>query len=390
MEKVPAIVGIRHGLVKTPLRMIIDRAYIREVVQTAMVVTAVFVSLYLVVSLVGLLSKAASGNLPTHLIFVLLGLQTVKHFGILLPLAVFIGILMTLGRWYRDSEMTVLAACGVGLAHFMRPTFYLTVAVAALVALVSFYFAPLAARLSNQIKNDNTEIYQVGIAPGEFQRSKRTGAIFYVERVTPAGELQNVFANNEQFGKRGVLVARTGSEYVDPKSGDRFLVLKNGTRYEGVPGQADYKILEYESYALRIEPRLITQRSESIEEIGVRRLSERLLTPGDVDANAEWQWRLAKPLALLILTVFALVFAYTDARRGRFGNLFTAIFVYFVYANLLGFAHALLKQGRLPVWLGLWWVHALFLAFGLYLLYRRATNRPLLPFDLPRLQRARR
>ena len=387
MEKVPAIVGIRRGLVKTPIRMIIDRAYIREVVQTAMVVTAVFVSLYLVVSLVGLLSKAASGKLPTHLIFVLLGLQTVKHFGILLPLAVFIGILMTLGRWYRDSEMTVLSACGVGLAHFMRPTFYLTVAVALLVGLVSFYFAPLAARMSNQIKNENTEIYQVGIAPGEFQRSKRTGAIFYVERVTPAGELQNVFANNEQFGKRGVLVARTGSQYVDPKSGDRFLVLKNGTRYEGVPGQADYKILAYESYALRIEPQLITQRGESIEEIGVRRLSERLVA-GDVDANAEWQWRLAKPLALVILTVFALVFAYTDARRGRFGNLFTAVFVYFVYANLLGFGHALLKQGRLPVWLGLWWVHILFLALGLYLLYRRANNRALLPFDMPRFRRS--
>jgi len=96
-------------------------------------------------------------------------------------------------------------------------------------------------------------------------------------------------------------------------------------------------------------------------------------------ASAELHWRISKPVALLLLTVFALVFAYTEPRRGRYASLFVAIAAYFVYSNLLGVADAMLKRGRVPEDLGLWWVHGLFLALGVYFFWRRANNLPLLP-----------
>ena len=354
---------------------IIDRAFYREVTQTSLVVTVIFVVLYVVISLVNLLAKAAAGKLAAHIIFVLLGLQTVKNLSLILPLAIFIAILLTLGRWYRDSEMTVLAACGVSLLYFLRPTWVVALWAAGMVALISFYFAPVASSLIDKVKSENAGPYQFGIAPGQFNRARRGGSVFYVERVNKDASLENVFVSNEQLGKRGVLVAKSGYEFTNQKTGDRFLVLRNGTRYEGTPGHADYKILHYETYAVRIEPEISANPAAGLSELPTRRLfasDDRLL-------RAEWQWRLAKPISLFILATLALVFAYTDIHRGRFANLFTAIFIYFIYANLLGIAQAMIRQERIPVGLGLWWVHAGFALLTAYLIFRRAYNKPLLP-----------
>jgi lipopolysaccharide export system permease protein len=172
-----------------------------------------------------------------------------------------------------------------------------------------------------------------------------------------------------------VLVAKSGYEFTNQKTGDRFLVLRNGSRYEGTPGHADYKILHYETYAVRIEPEIPANPAAGLSELPTRQLfasDDRLL-------RAEWQWRLAKPISLFILATLALVFAYTDIHRGRFANLFTAIFIYFIYANLLGIAQAMIRQERIPVGLGLWWVHAGFALLTAYLIFRRAYNKPLLP-----------
>ena len=355
--------------------MIVNRAFYREIVQTGFVVTAVFVVLYVVITLVSLLAKAAAGKLPADVIFALLGLQTVKNLSVILPLAMFVGILMTLSRWYRDSEMTVLAACGIGLMHFLRPAWVIAGVFAIIVGLVSFYFAPLATSVIAKIRAENTDAARAGILPGEFQRSKKDGAIFYVESVDEDGALRNIFAHSPQLGRLGVVVAQSGYHYTDPRTGENYLVLEHGKRYEGVPGRADYRVLSYQTYAMRVE-----SPAQQTRTIGLDETSSRELWGSDDPVHrAEWQWRLAKPLALIVLAPLALVFAYTDARRGRFANLFTAMLLYFLYANLLGFAHALLKQGRVSADLGLWWVHGLMALFAAYLLWRRAYHRPLLP-----------
>lgn len=355
--------------------MIINRAFYREIVQTGFVVTTIFLVLYAVISFVALLSRAASGNLPAQIIFSMLGLQTVKNLGIILPLAFFIGILLTLSRWYRDSEMTVLAACGIGLASFIRPVLIVAAIVAVIVGLVAFYFAPLATSVITKIRALNTDVYEAGIVPGQFQHSKKDAAIFYVDRIGEDGALHNIFANSAQFGRRGVVVAQSGYHYTDERTGDQFLVLENGKRYDGIPGKADYKILSYDSYAIRIEPPAPPVLGTTIDE----KSTWQIMRSKNPEEQIEWQWRLAKPLALFLLAPLALVFAYTDARRGRFANLFTAMLFYFLYANLLGFGQALMKQGRVSPTVGLWWVHGLVAVVGAYLLWRRVYNYPLLP-----------
>lgn len=359
---------------------IINRALLRELTTTTLAVAFVFVALFMVVSMVKILAKAAAGSFPAKFIFTMLGLQTVEILSIMLPLAFYIGLLITLGRWYHDNEMTVLAACGVGLTQLLRPVLLIAGGFAVVVTLIAFYLAPIATRLVAQIKQDDSSRYEAAaITPGVFNEilssdKAREGGVYYVEGLGADGQMQKVFVATRRLGRQGVVVAKTGRE-VTEASGDRFLVLDNGVRYDGAPGQGDYRMIVFERYAIRVDLPAPVLRHTSFHAMSTRQL----LAERDPGANAELHWRLSKPVALLLLTLFALVFAYTQPRRGRYVSLFVAIVAYFLYSNLLGVADAMLKRGRVPAELGLWWVHGMFLIVGAYLFWRRANNLPLLP-----------
>lgn len=379
--------------------LIIDRALMREVLQTSLAVTLVFVSLFGVVSLVNVLAEATRGEVPARIIFMLLGLQTVKMLGLMLPLTLFIGILLTLGRWYRDSEMTVLAACGVGLLHFVRPTLLIATGFALVVALFSFYLAPISAGLITKLKSEASSRYEVGgIMPGIFNEVRYGKGSYYVENIDRnSANLNNIFVSTEQVDREGVLVAESGYQQTDKETGDQLLMLRHGTHYEGVPGQADYRIMQFESYTLRIEPAQVRDPQIRFETMTTPQLLDKknvVYVKGEATiprwpqgVAAEWHTRLSKPVMLFVLALLALVFSYTHPRRGRYGGLFVAVLIYFLYTNLLGIGDAMLKQGRVPVVLGIWWVHGLFLVLSIYLLMRRSSNRALLGF--PGVSRSR-
>jgi lipopolysaccharide export system permease protein len=233
-----------------------------------------------------------------------------------------------------------------------------------------------------QIKQDDSARYETaGITPGVFNEisqsdKTREGGVYYIENMGPGEVMQKVFVATQSHGRQGVMVAKTGREVTDAATGGRFLVLDDGVRYDGTPGKGDYRMAEFGRYSIRIEtPAPTTLRHTSLHSMPTWQL---FTEPGRA-ANAELHWRLSKPVALVLLTLFALVFAYTQPRRGRYVSLFVAIIAYFLYSNLLGIADAMLKRGRVPDELGLWWVHAVFLALGVYLFWRRANNLPLLP-----------
>jgi lipopolysaccharide export system permease protein len=187
--------------------------------------------------------------------------------------------------------------------------------------------------------------------------------------------MREVFVATHRHGRGSVLVARTGREHIDPGSNERFLILNNGVRYDGQSGQGDYRTIEFERYSIRIELPAPVVRHIPYYAM----TTSQLYADRSAGARAEWEWRLSKPIVIIVLTLFALVFSHTHPRQGRYLSLFVAIVAYFFYSNMLGVADAMLKRGRLPDAVGLWWVHGLFILLGIYLFWRRATNRPLLP-----------
>lgn len=362
--------------------MIIHRAFYREAAFATLGITAVLLVIVVFQGLSVFLGRAAMGEESKDVVMTLIGLQTLRKLDLLLPLALYFGTLITLGRWYRDSEMTVLAACGVGLMQLLRPVMVFALVAAAVVTAGSFLFTPYASRQTDVVKNESQRVPEVArMAPGVFTETQGGKRIFYAARINADDDMEDVFMSHLEAGKRAVVVARTGHPFIDDKTGDKFLALRDGRVYDGEPGEAKYQILRFETFNVRLEPKRLGEPPSTVEGLGIRELLKR----GDGPAYAELHWRIGKPIAVFILALYALVLAHTDARRGRLSNVFAAILVYLIYSNLLGLGQTLIKKGQVSPLLGLWWLHAGMALVAVYLLYQRANNRPLIP--LPRWRR---
>lgn len=356
--------------------MIIYRAFYREAVRTTVGIVAALAAVLVLFGLTATLGRTVSGEYAQSIVLQLLAWQTLKRVDLLLPLGFYLGILLTFSRWYRDSEMTVLAACGIGLAQLLRPVMLLAAIVVVLVSGAAFFLTPYSARAIEQVKAEGNQRPELaGIAAGVFTEAAAGGRILYAGHVDDNGGMEQVFVSNSTGARPRVVLARAGESFGEGTTGRRRVMLRDGWAYEGTPGQADYRVVQFKRYTVWFGQKPIASPPKTIEGLPTAVLFG---TPGG-EAAAEWHWRLAKPVHVLILTLFALVLAYTDARRGRLANLFAAILVYFIYTNLLGLGQTLIKKGQVPNGVGLWWVHGLMLAVALFLFYRRGRNLPLLP-----------
>jgi len=355
--------------------VIVDRALAREVTLTSVAVGIIIVAIFMVVRLVRFLSEAAAGEIPVDSIFILLGLKVASNLDVMLPMVFYVGILMVMNRWARDHELVVFAACGVGLGRLLQPVLLLGAAMAIVIAAFAFYITPMSVRYTDTVTAENKERVDIkGVVPGSFSET-RGKDVYYVERISDNNQLlHEVFVYGKQGDRENVVVAANGYQYVDELTGDRFLVLKNGTRYEGNPGDRDYAVLEYETYALRIKTRTHVPPAISLKGLP----TGELLASSDPRYQAELHWRIAKPVSVLVLVLLAMSFTPLGVRRSNFANTVIAFGAYFLYANTLGYASALLRKGQFDAELGLWWAHLLFLVAGVYVFTRRSRNRPLL------------
>jgi lipopolysaccharide export system permease protein len=374
-----AFSAVYPTLVKTQLRVhpvIIRRAFYREVALSTAGIVAVLVVVFLLFGVTSALGRTVRGEYPPTIVLQLLGWQTLRRLDLLLPLGFYLGVLLTFSRWYRDNEMTVLAACGIGLSRLLPPVMLAAFLSGLLVCSISFFVSPVAARALETVKLEGSQRPELaGITPGAFTEAAAGGRILYAERAGLHGRLEQIFLSNPAKDDSRIVLAREGYPFVDNRTGDRFVMLINGWAYEGTPGEPNYRVVRYETYAVRLEQKPIVAPPTSTEGLSI---AELFATPG-ADAAAERHWRLSKPVLVFVLSLYAMVLAYTDARRGRLANLFIAVFVYFIYSNLLGLGQTLIKKGQVSGTVGLWWVHVLMLAVALFIFYRRNQNRPLLP-----------
>jgi lipopolysaccharide export system permease protein len=348
--------------------MIFRKALLREFTTAAIGIFLVLLGITLTTQLVRLLGQAASGAITSTGVVALLGLTLVNYLPVLLSLTLFIAVLLTLTRGYRDSEMVVWFSCGVSLVQWVRPVLVFALPLVFMIALLSTLLSPWAVGKSEELRRLMDSRDDVSnVAPGVFRESRQGERVYFVEEVSGSENLvANVFVSSIQTGKASVMVARRGFQET-AANGDRFLVLLNGRRYEGQPGSAEYKIYEFERYAMRIETaeaavRAPTTKTASTLELLLTR------TPPNL---AELSWRLGLPFSALILSLLAIPLSFVNPRAGRSMNLVLALLVFMTYSNLLSIVQAAIAQTRLSFTVGVWVVHLCMLLLLATLFYRR-------------------
>jgi lipopolysaccharide export system permease protein len=367
--------------------LIVFRYLSREVITTMGAVSAVLLVIIMSGRFIKYLAQAAQGILDPGALMLIMGYRIPGFLELILPLGLFLGILLSYGRLYLESEMTVLSATGMSQQRLLAYTLAPAALVALIVAWLSLSLSPIGVQRVGEILNQQDALTEFDtLAPGRFQALRDGSRVTYTESLSDdRTELSGVFISekNEAKGSTdrgiGVLVADKGHQEVRP-DGSRYLILENGFRYDGTPGQADYRAVQYDTYGV------LLPKPEVSADVGAREAipTRDLLSSDDPRHQAELQWRLSIPVLVFIVTLIAVPLSRVNPRQGRFLKLLPAILLYMAYLSLLIAARGSLDKGKISAAIGLWPVHILFLALGLLLAFweplrlsmrRRATEK---------------
>lgn len=368
--------------------MIFHRSIVSELTSTASAVFTVLFSIIFSVGLVRILGQAAGGRVDSQAVFELVALTGLTWLPIILTLTLFVSVLMTLTRAYRDSEMVVWFTAGRSLTAWIGPVLRFAWPIIVSIALLALFVTPWS---NSQIEESRERFEKRDdvsrVAPGRFIESGSADRVFFVESVDVFdGQVRNVFVSMRSQGREGLIVATKGVIEV-ANNGDRFLVLEQGRRYEGTPGKLEYRTMEFDRYAIRLE-------SRADQPIGERRAKTLTLLQLVSDPSplhlGEIMWRVGLPIVALLVALLAIPLAFVNPRVGRSFNLIVAVLLFAVYLNVFNTVRTYVQQGRLEFSIGVWLVHALVLALVLMLFTRRVYMQRWLPrWLLPSLKARR-
>ncbi len=345
---------------------ILDRYIFREIATTWLGVTMVLLLILLTNQFARVLGDVAKGKLPKDAAFDVIGLSAVQYLTILVPIGLFLAIMLALGRLYRDSELPAMMACRVGPSGIYRPLTWLMLPLVLGVAWLSIVGGPWAMTSVDRIGAEaRREADLASIEPGRFTVFGPDRAVVYGHSVTPEGQMEKVFMQRQVAdGVIEVVIADLGEMVESDDPNVRLLVLRDGRRYEGVPGTTEFRVIEFAEHGLPYRlPSLSTPepRPRAMAFLDLMRSEE----PEHI---AEFQWRLGVPLATIILAVLAVPLSKSQPRAGRYGRLAIGLLVFIIYLNMMSAAKAWIEQSTISPALGIWWVHGCVLLFALSLL----------------------
>lgn len=348
--------------------MIFERAARRDFAQAAAGISVALLAILASILLIRLLKEAAGGRVAPEAVASLLGFALLNFMPLLLTLMLFVAILLSLSRAYRDSEMVVWTSSGLPLTAWIRPVLRFSAPVVLAIAVLSGFLSPWANYSTaqyRQVLSARSDVSQV--SPGVFRETKKGQRVLFVEALADdATRVGNIFVATFQDGKLGVVMSDQGYQEYAP-SGDRFVVLEHGRRYEVEPGSSEFKVMAFERYHVRAED----GAAKPAERLPNRMAFGELLGEDSNAARGELLWRIGLPVSALILALLAIPLSYVNPRAGRSVNLLVAVLIYAIYSNLLWVCQAWVSQGKLPFWIGVWAVHALMLLPLVVLFYRR-------------------
>lgn len=348
--------------------MIIFKYLAKQVFLSMLSVTIILLMVFLSGRFIRYLEQAASGRLSPEIVFAILAYRLPEFLQMILPVGFLLGILLAYGRMYVESEMTVLHSCGMSERKLLQISFVFALCVSLVVGVMSLYIAPLGFQQAKQLLLEQSKRTEFeALTSGRFQSFHSDERVTYIGSISPDKKTLNDVYIVEPASAVQIFAA-SGTLDINVQNKEKYLILHNGTRYEGRPGEINFRVVSFETYGLRIEDNEVKETPSSYDTISIP--TRTLLARKDNIAVAELQWRFSLPLMLPILCLVAVCMSPVNPRQGRFLKVFPAFLFYVVYLGLLSYARKQVEQGLLPPWIGLWSIHLVFLILSLILLVR--------------------
>ena len=343
---------------------VLDKMIIHDLLKTLISVLTVIVVIIVSRKFIRILDEAISGQVSNETLLSILGLKTISATVEFLPVALFMAVLMVMGRMYRDQEMSAVASAGGGAGTLYRAVFLLVVPLSVLALGLSLYVSPWAEANVDQIMKQGEESADLrGIAAGKFSEYSQGDLVFYVEKISADKKMHNVFVQNRQNGNMDIINAEAAR--IEDLADGRYIIFENGEQVRGQPGTLNYVIEQFVEYAVRLDTK------ESVVDLNRQALAVDLLWRSKVKSYiAELQRRFSIPLGALLLSFIAVPLAQISPRGGVYGNMLVGFLIYFSYGNLVRVSQSWVMTGAIPAWLGGTSVNVLLLLIGSFLLAR--------------------
>jgi lipopolysaccharide export system permease protein len=353
--------------------VIILRYFTREILLSTLVISAGLLLLTVGHRFSGYLNDVINGDLSGEVVFLILAYRIPDLLMLILPICFFLSILFAYGRLHMDSEMVVLSSCGFSKLRLIAYTLFPAAIVAALVAGLTLFVSPYTKKKADDIivQQRNRSELEI-LTAGRFQPARKDNdTTYFFERFSPDGDKILAVFIAERPGAAGenapvsVTRAAAGTDEINFATGDRYLVLSDGYQYVGRPGYPDYQAVKFDNYGQFLPARTIETAPIYREEYASL---ARLLEIQRPEYKAELQWRLSLSIFIFVIALIAVPLSYTNPRRGRFLKIFPGFVLAVFYLSILAAVRSRVEEGVIPVSIGLWPVHVVFLAIAFALL----------------------
>ena len=351
--------------------MLFQSSIRKELARSFGATLVVLVTIVMTIVLIRTLGQASRGFISPQDVMLFMAYSALGRLPTILTLSLFIALVATLSRMYRDTEMVVWFTSGQGLAGFLRPLFHFSWPILVVITLMAFFVWPW----TNQQTKDMQSRYEQRsdldrIAPGQFQESSNGNRVFFIDReVSPDQATNNVFIAANEKGKSSVTTAHSGR--IEQIDGAQFLMLSNGQRLESTNGQSALKVSDFEEYGAKTDTGGFF--SESTPEAKLRSTRELVKTPNNSNLS-ELAWRIGLALTAINCVVLALALATVNPRGGRSGNMILVLLTFIVYNNLLNLGQSWILVGLVSFGGFLLLLHGSVLLLSLAWLAKRHTN----------------
>ncbi|PJG86596.1 LPS export ABC transporter permease LptF [Conservatibacter flavescens] len=327
--------------------MILTKYLIKEIFKSQIAILFILLLIFFCQQLVRVLGSAANGNVPADLVLSLLGLGMPTMAQLMLPLSLFIAVLLTLGRLYAESEITVMRACGVGQRILVRVVLLLSLLTAGVAAYNALWLSPWAIQHQVQIVEDaKANPRMAALSAGQFMSSGNGDFVLFINNIE-SNQINDIYLF--QMKERGntkpsVVVAEKG-ELTSLPNGDQILNLENSRRIEGSAALPDFRITDFESYQAYLGHQDTTANSNDTDLLDLYTL----INSDSPEIKAELHWRLALILAVPIMALLAVPLSKVNPRQGRFAKILPALLLYLIYFLLQSSLKSAGTAGKLDV-----------------------------------------
>ncbi|MBT8149625.1 MAG: LPS export ABC transporter permease LptF [Gammaproteobacteria bacterium] len=347
--------------------MLLFRYLNASVMQATLAVTIILLLIVTSGRLAKYLSEASAGNLAADLVFWIILYRIPDFLPLIIPLGLFVGILLTYGRLYVDSEMTVLNACGTSKTKVLGITLLPAILVSTMVAGLTLWAAPASlARVQGLLEESRNAHGLALFREGKFQTDRDGRSVVYVKSLPSKRDFEQVLlVEQRRNGSIALVLAQRGEVLPADDPNMRYVKLIDGALYEGSIGSQNYQLTRFESYAEKIHLRREAEQVKlKIDALPTRQL----FNSNKLAEQAALHWRFSLPTTVIVVAILAVPLSKTDRRKGRYTKMLPAILLYLVYIISLSGARSVVESGDYPP-IALWLVHLAFLVFALLLTY---------------------